>query len=313
MSTAATPASPLAIIVPVYNEAARVGEVIEQLLRIRGERPWEILAVDDGSTDGTAEALARFADRIRIVAHPTNYGYGAALKTGIHATRAENVLFIDADGQHDPADVPAVAAALDKYECVFTARPKNAGIPSVRKPGKWILHRVCNFLAAQKIPDINSGFRAGRRRIYMRMLDLLPDGFSFSTTSLLYVMKSRYSRTFLPIHCHPRTGSSSVRIVYDGVKTLLLALRLIMLFDPFRAFGYPALALIGLGIAYQIYVVLTYRMAIVGGAVLSILGGVVVFFFGLIGDQIASLRKEISSHNSLFWEEREPGGQRHGG
>ena len=297
--------APLAVIIPTFNEEGGLGSVLKGLLALPGSEAWEIIVVDDGSTDGTQAVLAGFKDRIRVIRHNSNRGYGASLKSGILATRAENVLFMDADGQHDPADVPALVEALRSYECVFTARPKNAGIPSVRKPGKWILQRVCNFLVGKKIPDINSGFRAGRRSIYMRMLDILPDGFSFSTTSLLYVLKSRFSYTFLPIRCHARQGTSSVRIIYDGVKTLMLALRLIMLFDPFRAFGYPALALILVGILYQIYIIITFRLKIVGGAILSILGGIILFHFGLLSDQIASLRKEISSHNSLFWEERQ--------
>ncbi|MFH0878231.1 MAG: glycosyltransferase family 2 protein, partial [Lentisphaerota bacterium] len=199
----------LAIIIPVFNEKEAVGLVIEQILKVRGDQPWEVIVVDDGSIDGTGEVLEAFEGRIRVVEHPSNRGYGASLKTGILSTRAENVLFFDADGQHDAADIPAFAEALKRYECVFSERQGGQGIPAVRKPGKWILHCVCNFLAAQKIPDINSGFRAGRRLLFMRMLDLLPDGFSFSTTSLMFVIKSRFSHTFLPIQCHARTGSST--------------------------------------------------------------------------------------------------------
>lgn len=295
----------LTIILPAFNEEEGVGAVLDGILQLPGAEDWTILVVDDASTDGTPEVLARYAGRIRTIRHPATRGYGASLKTGIMATRSENVLFIDADGQHDPADIPAVVEALESRECVFTVRPRNAGIPMVRWPGKWLLHRICNFLANRKIPDINSGFRAGRRSIYMMMLELLPDGFSFSTTSLMYVMRSRFSFVFLPIRCHPRTGTSQVRIIYDGVKTILLALRLMMLFDPMRAFGYPAIGLFAVGALYQVYVFMTFRVTIVGGALLAMLTGVLLFFFGLLGDQIASLRKEISSFNCLLWEDRE--------
>ena len=139
----------------------------------------------------------------------------------------------------------------------------------------------------------------------MRMLDLLPDGFSFSTTSLLYALRSRFSVVFLPVNVHPRKGKSSVRIFYDGVKALLLALRLTMLFDPLRGFGYPAVALIAVGALYQIYIFWTTGLHVEGGAILSFLSGIILFHFGLLGDQIASLRKEMSSQTSLFWEEQE--------
>ena len=295
----------LTIIIPAYNEEQGIGAVLDGVLALAEAKDWAVLVVDDGSTDGTPDVLSRYGNRIRTLRHSSARGYGASLKTGIMAARSENVMFLDADGQHDPADIPSVAEALKTRECVFTVRPRHAGIPLVRRPGKWLLHRLCNFLANRKIPDINSGFRAGRRHIYMRMLELLPDGFSFSTTSLMYVMRSRFSHVFVPIQCHDRKGTSQVRIIYDGVKTLLLALRLIMLFDPMRAFGYPALWLMGAGIAYQLYIFITFRFTVVGGTLLMILAGVILFFFGLLGDQIASLRKEISSFNCLLWESRE--------
>ena len=304
-SEASAPPARVAIIIPAFNEAEGLPGVLEKVLAIRGSAPWEIMVVDDGSTDGTAEAAARFAGRIRLIRHPANRGYGASLKTGILTTRAENVLFFDADGQHEAAEIPRMIAELERYECVFSNRPRGAGIPWARRPGKWVLHRVCNFLANRRIPDLNSGFRAGRRHIYMMMLELLPDGFSFSTTSLIYVLRSRFSHVFVPIQCHPRVGKSSVRIVYDGVKTILLAFRLMMLFDPLRALGYPALAAILVGVAYQAYIIATVRWTIVGGALLSILTGVVLFLFALLGDQVASLRKELSSYHSLLWESRE--------
>jgi len=247
--------------------------------------------------------LAGFADRVRVLRHVSNRGYGAALKTGILGTRAENVLLFDGDGQHDPGDIPAFVEALATHECIFGRREGHAGIPGVRKPGKWVLRRVCDFIANRRIPDINCGFRAGRRIIYMRMMDLLPDGFSFSTTSLLYVLKSRFSHTFLPVRCHHRTGTSSVRIFRDGIRTILLSLRLIMLFDPLRAFGYPAALCVAAGLIYQVYILATTGLHVEGGSILAILTGVILFHFGLLGDQVASLRKEISSHYSLYWEQ----------
>ena len=290
----------VAIIVPVFNEAEQVGEVIDRIIEVRGEAPWDLVVVDDGSTDGTAEVLAAYKDRIRVVTHPSNYGYGAALKSGIHATRALNVIFLDADGQHDPAYIPQIIERLQKYEFVVGIRRNEEGVPFIRRPGKMVLKLVVSFLVGQKITDVNYGFRGGRRRQYLRMLDLLPDGFSFSTTSLVYALKSRFAMTYLEIPTSARKGISTVRIVRDGVNTLLLALRLIMLFDPMRAFAYPALGLISLGVLYQAYIIMTYRLTIVGGSILLILAGVILFHFGLLADQIASLRKEMSAQTGLL-------------
>jgi glycosyltransferase involved in cell wall biosynthesis len=297
--------SSLTVIVPAFNDAAGLEMVLKRLVDMCSDHGWELLVVDDGSTDETPAVLAAYEGRIRVVRHRSNRGYGASLKTGVLAAKTENVLFIDADGQHNVDQIPELADALKDQECVFTARTSNAGIPLIRRPGKWILHKVCNFLAARKIPDINCGFRAGRRHIYMMMLELLPDGFSFSTTSLMYVMRSRFSHVFIPTTCRSRVGSSTVRIVYDGLKTMLLALRLMMLFDPIRAFGYPAFLFIASGFLYQIYIIFTFHLTIVGGSILLVLIGVLLFFLGLLGDQIASLRKEMSSFNCLLWESLE--------
>jgi len=292
----------LAVIVPVFNEREAVESVLSALLDFARDRDMEIIAVDDGSDDGTADVLAGFAGRVILRRHVSNHGYGAALKTGIIATQAENVLFFDGDGQHDVADISRLLDELVRHEVVFGTRPAGAGIPWARKPGKWFLQRVCNYLAGRRIPDLNCGLRAGRRLLFMRMLDLLPEGFSFSITSLMYVIKSRYSHLFVPVQCHPRVGKSTVRIFADGIKALLLALRLIMLFDPLRALGLPAVALVAAGLVYQMYVILVFRFKVVGGSIVLILAGLILFLFGLLADQVASLRKEISSHNSLFWE-----------
>ncbi|HOW98942.1 MAG TPA: glycosyltransferase family 2 protein [Kiritimatiellia bacterium] len=294
--------SHLAVIVPVFNEREAVGPVLEALVRFAENRDMEIIAVDDGSDDGTDKVLAGLGERVIVRRHSSNRGYGASLKTGILATQARNVLFFDSDGQHDVADLPRLLEELERHECVFGARPPGAGIPLVRKPGKWLLQHVCQFLAGRKIPDLNCGLRAGRRLLFMRMLDLLPEGFSFSITSLMFVIKSRHSYVFVPVHCGPRVGKSSVRIFSDGIKAVLLALRLVMLFDPLRVLGVPAVALMTVGAVYQLYEIMAFRLKIVGGAILAILAGVILFLFGLLADQIASLRKEISSHNSLFWE-----------
>lgn len=298
-----SPFPDITIIVPIYNEHKVITQTIASLSSIK-KKNWEIILVDDGSTDGTADLLKNVPKGFRVITHPSNHGYGASLKTGILSTRALNVLFFDADNQHDANDIPKLIDALQTNECVFGQRARGAGAPAIRKPGKWILKKLCNFLAQQSIPDINCGLRGGRRQIYMRMLDILPDGFSFSTTSLLYILKGRFSFTFIPINCRFREGNSSVRIVQDGINTMMLALRLIMLFDPMRVFVLPSIFLILTGIIYQIYILITTGLHIEGGSVLTIVAGIVLFHFGLLSDQIASFRKEMISHYSLVWEDR---------
>jgi|GEM_PF-177062 len=292
-----------AIIIPAFNEAGKIAHIIEQLISLRGDKPWEIIVVNDGSSDNTGEIIDRYKDKITTHHHISNHGYGASLKSGILYTRARDVVFLDADGQHDPENIPQMLTLLEEYEFVIGSRKDQAGVPHARKPGKWVLGKVVNFLVNKKIHDVNCGFRGGRRHLYMRMLELLPDGFSFSTTSLVYALSSRYKYCFQEIESLKREGSpSSVRIIYDGVKTLLLCLRLIMLFDPFRALGYPAIVLILSGLAYQIYIFVYSGWNVVEASILCILSGIILFFFGLLGDQVAAMRKELSSQNSLLME-----------
>ncbi len=290
------------VIVPVYNEERGLRSVLEELLALRQEHRFEVIAVDDGSTDGSAGILESYASCIKALRHPSNRGYGAALKTGIREAETENVVFFDSDGQHQACYLPAIFDKLQNHEFVIGIREDGSGVPAVRRPGKWLLAKTCNFLAAQKIPDINCGLRGGRRHLYLQMLDLLPDGFSFATTSLLHTLKSRFSYTYIPVVAREREGSSSVRIVYDGLKTLLLIQRLIMLFDPMRALGYPALALLAFGVLYQVWIFCIHGLHIEGAAIVALVSGLMLFIFGLLADQVASLRKEISSQNSLLIE-----------
>lgn len=303
MNTSTVQSPKTAIIIPAYNEAPHLLELIERVIALRGGQPWEIIVVDDGSTDQTPEVLRAVADRVRVIRHSGNFGYGASLKTGIHATRARDVIFLDADGQHDPAYLAPMTELLDRYEFVIGMRRAQEGVPLIRRPGKLVLKLVVSFLVGRWIEDVNFGFRGGRRSLYLRMLDLLPDGYSFSTTSLVYVLKSRFTAHLWELPSKARKGVSMVRMFRDGFKTLLLVVRLIMLFDPLRAFGVPALVLIGIGLLYQVYILVYKGLHVEGGAILSILAGIVLVHFALLADQLAAMRKEMSAHASLIEEQ----------
>ena len=182
------------IVIPAYNEEKGLSGCLDALMPAAEERGWEVIVVDDGSTDGTPGIVREKG--VPIISHPYNKGYGAALKTGIRNATGEIVVILDSDGQHDPDDIEKLLAHTDSYEMVVGARVNQRGI---RMPGKKLLSLVANFLSGVKIPDLNSGFRAFRKETVMEFLHLCPSGFSFTTTVTLAYFRAGYSVTYVPI------------------------------------------------------------------------------------------------------------------
>ena len=289
----------VSVIIPAYNEAAGVGAVIRQVRAEleRLERPHEILVIDDCSSDGTGE-LARAAGA-SVITHSRNKGYGGSLKDGVRAARHPIVLFYDADGQFDAKDIGVLLGYLPDYDMATGWRDARSHVPSDRIVGKKVLALVANWLANQKIPDLNCGFRAIKRDVLMRYLHLLPNGFSASTTTTLLFLKQGYSVRFVPTVIEKRVGTSTVNPIKDGMRTILLILRLITLLDPFRVF-FPVSAILAVaGVAWALPFLIMGRGLSVGGLFLMTTA-IIIFFFGLLVDQVAQLRREAAS---FHWDQ----------
>jgi len=282
----------ISIIVPAYNEADGIKGTVEELIAFVGMKPWEIVVVNDGSTDKTGIILDSFKE-IKVIHHPYNKGYGASLKTGVRNASSDVIVFFDGDGQHRPEDISVLLEQLPAYDMVVGQRNKDSKQEWIRKPGKWILSKVANILSERKIPDLNSGMRAIKKHIIMRMLDIFPDGFSFSTTSTIAFFKLGFNVGYVPITVRKRIGKSSVRQIKHGPGVLLLILRLISLFSPLRIFINVSVALFIVGFAYQIEEIIRRGWHIVNGALLLIISGRLVFLFGLVADQLSSLRLSL--------------------
>lgn len=280
----------LTVVIPAYNEAQVITKVIEDLKE--RNKDYEIIVVDDGSTDNTYE-LARQTG-VKVIHHSYNQGYGAALKTGIRNAETDFVCTMDADGQHRAEDVEKLFEEIknDNYDVVIGARSKRSHISLVRVPGKKMLSIFANYLSGIRIPDLNSGLRVAKKESIMKLLHLLPDGFSFSTTITIAMYKMRYNVKWVPITTNKRVGKSSVHPLRHGYQTLLLIVRLVTLFDPLRIFLPVSIFLILVGSVYQVIVILFKGFHIVGGALLSILAGISIFFFGILADQISAIRRE---------------------
>jgi len=279
----------ISIIIPAYNEDEGIENTLCELLEFAKGRDWEIIVVNDGSTDKTVEKLKKY-DRIKVIDHPYNKGYGAALKTGIRQAICDIVVFFDSDGQHNPEDIPRLLEKLPEYDMAVGQRTKNTRKDWLRKPGKWILGIVANILSEHKIPDLNSGLRAIKRNIIFDMLEIFPDGFSFSTTSTIAFFKLGHNVCYVPITARKRIGKSTVRQVKHGPQVLLLIIRLISLFSPLRIFLNVSLLMFIVGVAYQIEEIIRRGWHIVNGALLLILSSIMIFLFGLVADQLSGLR-----------------------
>lgn len=273
------------MVIPAYHEEAGIEAVVRALL---AAAPWgEVLVVDDGSADQTA-ARAEAAGA-RVVRHPYNKGNGAAVKTGLREARFPVVLLMDADGQHDPDEAQKIVGPIGTHDMVIGAR---AAIDQhfVRALGNAVFQRLASWLTERDIPDLTSGFRAVKRERMLEILHLLPNGFSYPTTSCLAFLKAGHNVLFVPIKARVRVGQSKIRVLRDGVRFLLIIFKVISLYSPLRVFFPVAAAAFTLGAGYGLWNVARFGKIPMGSALLIQLA-VVVFLFGLIAEQIAALNE----------------------
>ncbi len=226
----------LSIVVPAYNEERGIGPTLENLAVIARTLDAEILVVDDGSSDRTAEIAERFPG-VLVFRHDTNRGYGASLKTGIRNASSPWICITDADGTYPNDRIPDLATFLPRYDMVVGARTgTNVAIPLVRRPAKKILNVLANVLTGQDIPDLNSGLRIFKKEIAERFMHLFPSGFSFTTTITLAMLNADYLVKFVPVDYFKREGSSKIRPIRDTYGFLLLILRITTYFNPLKIF-----------------------------------------------------------------------------
>lgn len=279
--------SNVSIIISAFNEEEVIGSLVES---IRSAFPdSEIIVVNDGSTDNTAREIA--ASGVIVLTHDHNRGYGASLKTGTRAATRDYVLFCDGDGQHSIEDVQKLINECDDYDLVVGARNSDSHQPLLRRPGKFVMKKFAELLAGTKIPDLNSGLRIFRRDTLLRYLHLMPDGFSFSTTSTFAIMKSNRKYKYIPIKVKKRTGKSTVSQLKHGPQSLLLILRLAVLFEPLKVF----LTMSGILFVFSVVSMAVDFFSTSGTAdttVLLSIATIIIFMSGLLCDQVSAMRRE---------------------
>jgi glycosyltransferase involved in cell wall biosynthesis len=284
----------LTIIVPAFNEEKAISKVLQDLREAAGLQGAEIILIDDGSADQTAERASAVSG-VRVLKHRHNIGYGGAIKTGVRASRREYVCWYDGDGQHRPCDLVRLVDEVQREDADWGigVRGENSHIQLSRLPGKWLLRTVVRISAGNKrVPDFNSGlrvFRAKQLRIY---LHLLPNGFSASTTTTLLMLERGYRLVEVPIETQERIGSSEVRQLRDGTKTLMLILRIFLLFKAMAFFFAIGSGILFAGALYSAIVMYMNRLGVPIAGLLVMMTGLLTIFMGLIADQLSLIRRE---------------------
>jgi len=281
----------ISIIMPAFNEADTIESLLNAMTPYIQNSSFEVCIINDGSTDNTSEIVNRFS-QVRLINHPYNKGYGAALKTGIRNATGDYILMMDSDGQHSIEDIPKLLNHIDDYDMVVGERQFSVGKEWIRKPGKLLLSYVANYLSGIKIPDINSGFRLIRKKCVLEYMHILPNGFSFSTTITLAMLKDAYNVKYEPINIKPRAGGKSyVSQTRDGAITLLLITRCISLFNPLKVYVPAAIIILIPSFIFAIFGVVKY-FSFPKSSIVGILSGIILIFLGILSDQIAAIRRE---------------------
>jgi glycosyltransferase involved in cell wall biosynthesis len=275
------------VVIPAFNEGPHVARQIQDVDRVLRTAGWtyEIVVVDDGSSDDTAAQADQAGGR--VLRRPRNRGYGAALKLGVLRATHDYILIIDADGTYPVEAIPALLALAAEHAMVVGARiGESVQIPLLRRPAKAFIRGLASYLSGEPIPDLNSGLRIMRRDLVLRYLDLLPDGFSFTTTITLAAICNGHPVAYVPIDYRVRLGTSKIRPRHAYDFTILV-LRVIVFFNPLKVFIPLGLGLAGLGVLKLVYDITRDNLS--ESAVLGLLGALIVWAVGLLADQNARL------------------------
>ncbi len=282
------------VVLPVFNE---VGHLEKEILRVResmevSKYSFEILVVDDGSTDGSSDLLQTI-DGIRLLQFSQNRGSGSARKFGTLAARGRVVIWTDVDMSYPNDQMPELVDELAGHDQVVGARRTEEGtIKLLRKPAKWFVRKLATYLSGTKIPDLNSGFRAFRRDVALQFLHLLPTGFSCVTTITMTFLSNGYSVKYVPIDYAPREGESKFHWWKDTRRYLLQVVRMVLSYSPLKVLMPPAIALGIIGAGKLIFDLFDKDFRI-GTNTIVILGvSASLALLGMLADLLVQLNKK---------------------
>ncbi len=284
----------VSIVIPCYNEKQAISSTLRDIFDHLGRSKIsdaDVIVVDDGSSDGTSELLDRLLDLyadypLRVIHHRRNLGYGAALKSGIVRSHADYICITDSDGTYPNERIPELMTLATQHDMVVGARVgKEVTYSKLRSIPKLILVPWVSFLCGENVPDMNSGLRIFRREVALKFLPLLPDGFSFTTTITICMMRNRYDVLFIPISYTPRIGKSHIKPLRDTLRFVQLIGRTGMYFAPIRLLAPLILLLVILAIASA-----SYDAFVLGNltdkTILLSVTSLHVFIFAMLADMI---------------------------
>ena len=277
--------SKLSIILPAKNEEYGLGIILPELReKFSGQ---EIIVVDDGSTDATVDICMKHD--VTVVSHPYSIGNGAAVKTGARHASGETLVFMDADSQHKPSDINALLLKMDEgFDMVVGARSDSSQASFGRLIANRLYNQIASIVVGHKIEDLTSGFRAVKASKFKEFLYLLPNGFSYPTTSTMAFFRNGYSVAYHPIHANQRKGKSHIKPLKEGLRFLLIIVKVATLYSPLKIFAPAALLNLMMGLGLYAYTYATDGR-FTNMSLLLFTGAILIFVFGLLAEQITTL------------------------
>ncbi len=282
----------ISVIIPARDEEEGLRSFLPLLRETHPD--YEIVVVDDGSTDGTVDVCKK--NGVTVVSHPYSMGNGAAIKTGARNANGEIFVFMDGDGQHNPNNIASLLAKMDEgYDMVVGARTDKSSQANIqRHVANGVFNLFAGILVGREIPDLTSGFRAVKSGLFLEFLSLLPNGFSYPTTITMAFFRSGYSVAYIPIFVSKRLGDSHIKPVRDGFRFLLIMTKMAAIYSPMKLFVPMSLFFFTTGFFYYIYTYVTYHSFTNMGA-LFFITSILIFLIGLVSEQITNLMY-ISKH-----------------
>lgn len=284
----------VSIVLPAYNEEKGLEYLLPDIKNLYPD--YEILVIDDGSTDSSKDICIR--NNVKVISHPYAMGNGAAIKTGARHATGDLILFMDADGQHSPKDIQFLINKLvdEEYDMVVGARVLSTHSSLLKRSGNWFYNRFASLMTGHNIIDLTSGFRIVRANIFRKFLYLLPNGFSYPTTSTMAFFRSAHPVGYVTIHAGKRTKGthSNIKILTDGIRFFVIILKIGALFSPMRLFLPVSVLTFLIGTVHYAY---TYLQSgrFTNMSALLIISSLMIFLIGIISEQVSSLHYRDST------------------